>query len=141
MLASKANYSGTSLSEAARGLALPSLDVALAYVGACHGDIERWEKYWARTAAELSLAPTHESPAQGRHAEAPLGPAPTSRSAIPASASVRSGRLERRSTTGREQMAGRAGAALRRPAAVLVLMAGSWALATGLRVRRSAHGA
>lgn len=63
-LASRANYSGTSLSEAARGLTLPSLEVTLAYVGACHGDIEQWEKYWTRTAAELSAPSGQESPAR-----------------------------------------------------------------------------
>ncbi|AYV32452.1 hypothetical protein EES41_37455 (plasmid) [Streptomyces sp. ADI95-16] len=139
MLASRANYSGTSLSEAARGIALPSLDVTLAYVGACHGDIERWEKYWLSTEAELSVAPTHEDPAQGWLERARLGPAPTPRSALLAPTPVQSARPRMRPG----QIVSRAGSALRRPATVLVLVAGSWALAlaAGLRVKRSTHSA
>lgn len=52
-LASRANYSGTTLSEAARGLSLPSLEVTLAYVRACDGDVVRWGRYWKETDAAL----------------------------------------------------------------------------------------
>ncbi|MGV9252864.1 helix-turn-helix domain-containing protein [Streptomyces sp. NPDC003697] len=52
-LASRANYSGTTLSEAARGLGLPSLEVALAYVRACEGDVVFWRRYWKETDAAL----------------------------------------------------------------------------------------
>ncbi|MFF3307937.1 helix-turn-helix domain-containing protein [Streptomyces sp. NPDC002952] len=52
-LASRANYSGTTLSEAARGLSLPSLEVTLAYVAACEGDVVFWRRYWKETDAAL----------------------------------------------------------------------------------------
>jgi hypothetical protein len=55
-LASRANYSGTTLSEAARGLSLPSLDVTLAYVRACEGDPVFWRKKWTETEAALGAA-------------------------------------------------------------------------------------
>jgi hypothetical protein len=55
-LAKRAHYSATALSEAAAGEKLPSLDVALAYVGACGGDRAEWERRWQAVAAELSAA-------------------------------------------------------------------------------------
>ncbi|GAA0935386.1 hypothetical protein [Nonomuraea longicatena] len=45
-LASKAHFSATTLSEAAAGRRLPSLQVTLAYVRACGGDAEQWEARW-----------------------------------------------------------------------------------------------
>jgi hypothetical protein len=45
-LAKIAGYSATTLSEAAGGLRRPSLDVVLAYVGACGGDVEAWRSRW-----------------------------------------------------------------------------------------------
>ncbi len=129
-LASRANYSGTSLSEAARGLTLPSLEVTLAYVGACHGDIEQWEKYWTRTAAELSAPSGQESPARSRPVRAPVGPP---------SASGQYDRPESRSGRDRGRIISRARTALKRPETVLALVAGSWVLATGLRAKRVTH--
>ncbi|MGP4001051.1 helix-turn-helix domain-containing protein [Streptomyces sp. 8N706] len=55
-LASRANYSGTTLSEAARGLSFPSLEVTLAYVSACGGDTARWKRYWKETDSLLHAA-------------------------------------------------------------------------------------
>src|SRR3954470_23571160 len=52
-LARKAGYSASALSAAAGGVALPTLDVTLAYVGACGGDSGEWEARWRRLAAEL----------------------------------------------------------------------------------------
>lgn len=57
-LASRANYSGTTLSEAARGLSLPSLEVTLAYVRACDGDVGFWGRYWKETDAALRASDT-----------------------------------------------------------------------------------
>ena len=48
-LAEKAGFSSSALSAAAKGDALPTLDVTLAYVGACAGDMAEWESRW-RTA-------------------------------------------------------------------------------------------
>ncbi|WTZ88058.1 helix-turn-helix domain-containing protein [Streptomyces sp. NBC_01384] len=57
-LASRANYSGTTLSEAARGLSLPSLEVTLAYVRACKGDVVFWSRYRKETDAALRASGT-----------------------------------------------------------------------------------
>ncbi|MFF0560636.1 hypothetical protein ACH4ZU_23010 [Streptomyces sp. NPDC020472] len=144
LLAGRANYSGTSLSEAARGVSLPSLDVTLSYVSACQGDVEYWERYWKRTAAELSADSAYEEPPQARIERTPRRhgrTAPATRPVAPAAASTRSGRPGRRPGTSYARMVSRAGSVLRKPETVFALMAGSWALATGLRVRRSAHGA
>jgi hypothetical protein len=45
-LAKVAGYSATTLSEAAGGIRKPTLDVVLAYVGACHGDVNYWQARW-----------------------------------------------------------------------------------------------
>ena len=49
-LAKLAHYSATTLSVAAAGSALPSLDVALAFVRACGGDVAEWERRWMEAA-------------------------------------------------------------------------------------------
>jgi hypothetical protein len=45
-LAQLAGYSASTLSEAASGVRLPTLSVALAFVGACGGDTREWERRW-----------------------------------------------------------------------------------------------
>ncbi|MGW2161915.1 helix-turn-helix domain-containing protein [Nonomuraea sp. NPDC001699] len=45
-LAQKANYSPSVLSRAAAGHTLPTLDVTLAFVAACGGDVEAWRRRW-----------------------------------------------------------------------------------------------
>jgi hypothetical protein len=50
-LARRAGYSASALSAAASGEALPTLDVLLAYVGACSGDMADWERRWGDLAA------------------------------------------------------------------------------------------
>ncbi|MBN6040009.1 helix-turn-helix domain-containing protein [Amycolatopsis sp. 195334CR] len=52
-LARRSHFSSTTLSDAAGGRRLPSLDVTLAYVRACGGDVEQWERQWRAAAAEL----------------------------------------------------------------------------------------
>ncbi|MFF9351628.1 helix-turn-helix domain-containing protein [Streptomyces sp. NPDC014734] len=59
-LASRANYSGTTLSEAARGVSLPSLEVTLAYVKACKGDVGLWQRLWTETDAALRADDTSD---------------------------------------------------------------------------------
>ncbi|MEW2397129.1 XRE family transcriptional regulator [Streptomyces sp. NPDC046862] len=65
-LAEQAHYSISTLSSAASGQRLPTLAVTLAYVRACDGDVEEWERRW-RQAAELlgavhpALDPAEES--------------------------------------------------------------------------------
>lgn len=45
-LAKRAGYSASTLSEAANGRRRPTLDVVMAYVGACGGDLEAWRVRW-----------------------------------------------------------------------------------------------
>ncbi|MGW6409070.1 nSTAND1 domain-containing NTPase [Streptomyces vinaceus] len=66
-LASRAHYSVATLSGAASGRRLPSLDVTLSYVRACGGDAREWERRWHAVAAQLSEA---EPPEPG---EEPVG--------------------------------------------------------------------
>ncbi|MGW0287196.1 nSTAND1 domain-containing NTPase [Streptomyces sp. NPDC003236] len=55
-LAGRAHYSVATLSSAAAGRRLPSLEVTRGYVSACGGDVERWETLWHTTAAAVALA-------------------------------------------------------------------------------------
>ncbi|MEU8652766.1 helix-turn-helix transcriptional regulator [Streptomyces sp. NPDC048737] len=62
------HFSGTTLSEAARGKRHPSLAVTLAYVQACGGDPEEWRERW------LAVEQTHAAATRQetlRDAEAP----------------------------------------------------------------------
>ncbi|MFB0614628.1 XRE family transcriptional regulator [Streptomyces sp. AGS-58] len=52
-LAHRAHYSVATLSGAASGRRLPSLDVTLSYVRACGGDPREWEGRWHAVAVEL----------------------------------------------------------------------------------------
>jgi WD40 repeat protein/transcriptional regulator with XRE-family HTH domain len=52
-LARRAHYSASTLSGAAAGRSLPSLDVTVAYVRACGADPAEWEQRWHRVATEL----------------------------------------------------------------------------------------
>ncbi|MFF3516599.1 protein kinase [Streptomyces sp. NPDC002573] len=52
-LAARAGFSPASLSAAASADRLPSLDVTLAYVGACGGDMEAWRQRWEELAEQL----------------------------------------------------------------------------------------
>jgi tetratricopeptide (TPR) repeat protein len=56
-LARRAGYSASALSAAASGRILPSLAVTLAYVGACDGDLDEWERRWTEVAARIETAP------------------------------------------------------------------------------------
>ncbi|MBG0831741.1 PD40 domain-containing protein [Planomonospora sp. ID67723] len=52
-LSRRAHYAPTTLAQAARGETLPSLAVVRAYVRACGGDAEHWEKRWRCVAEEV----------------------------------------------------------------------------------------
>lgn len=66
-LAKTAGYSATTLFEAARGTQLPTVDVVLAYVRACRGDVDAWKQRWlalkeqvdggSRLASQAATAP------------------------------------------------------------------------------------
>lgn len=60
----RAHYSVTSLSQAAAGGQLPSLAVTLAYVTACGGDPEDWERRWRETAREASVRDREDDDAE-----------------------------------------------------------------------------
>jgi hypothetical protein len=62
-LAKAAGYSAATLSEAAGGVRKPTLDVLLAYVGACHGDVELWRGRWQDLQAELAGTSQTAAPA------------------------------------------------------------------------------
>ncbi|MFG3273520.1 nSTAND1 domain-containing NTPase [Streptomyces luteogriseus] len=69
-LAEQAHYSISTLSSAASGQRLPTLEVTLAYVRACDGDPREWERRWREAAVRLG----EDDPASG--AAEPLGPPP-----------------------------------------------------------------
>ncbi|MFF1280342.1 hypothetical protein ACFVY4_06075 [Streptomyces sp. NPDC058299] len=87
-LAHRAHYSVATLSGAASGRRLPSLDVTLSYVRACGGDPREWEGRWHAVAVELRAASCAGDPGErngpekggGPHAQpcpkAPAGPLP-----------------------------------------------------------------
>ncbi|MCW2643498.1 MAG: Helix-turn-helix protein [Dactylosporangium sp.] len=60
-LAKAAGYSATTLSEAASGMRKPTLDVVLAYVGACDGDVEAWRQRWHQLEAMLADSRTDQA--------------------------------------------------------------------------------
>lgn len=53
-MAQRAHFSASALSKAANGEQPPSLDVTLAYVAACDGDVESWRARWHDLKRELS---------------------------------------------------------------------------------------
>ena len=77
-LARTAGYSATTLSEAARGERKPTLDVVLAYVGACRGDAQEWQRRWQ----ELD-APPPTGPGSALASASPSAPPSASPSAPP----------------------------------------------------------
>ncbi|GAA4605345.1 WD40 repeat protein [Actinoplanes octamycinicus] len=68
-MAARANYSVATLSAAASGRRLPTLEVTLAYVAACDGDPQEWERRW-REAKRLSVSAVEET-GNGRGAPPP----------------------------------------------------------------------
>lgn len=61
-LGRRAHFSASTLSDAAGGRKLPGLDVTLAYVRACGGDDETWERRWHELAAAMAQSRTNEGP-------------------------------------------------------------------------------
>ncbi|BCB89341.1 hypothetical protein Psuf_066540 [Phytohabitans suffuscus] len=70
-LSRHAHYSAAALSDAASGRKLPSLSVTLAYVTACGGDPEAWERRWHALAADLAVAKAAGEPAEHDMESAP----------------------------------------------------------------------
>ena len=63
-LAQRAHYSSTTLSDAAGGRRLPSLEVTLAFVRACGGNTEGWGERWHQIAASLASDASKENDAE-----------------------------------------------------------------------------
>ncbi|AKN74953.1 hypothetical protein QR97_39385 [Streptomyces sp. PBH53] len=63
-MAQRTGYSAPALSQAAAGEKLPSLAVTLAYVVACGGDAEGWEKRWRAITEELAAVPREDADAE-----------------------------------------------------------------------------
>ncbi|MFE2103901.1 hypothetical protein [Streptomyces sp. NPDC059468] len=59
-MAQRTGQGASTLSQAAGGERLPTLPVVLAYVHACGGDEEEWEKRWREAAAEAAAEPRTE---------------------------------------------------------------------------------
>ena len=54
VLAKTAGFSATTLGDAAGGVRLPTLEVTLAYVGACGGDMQSWQERWRALDRQLA---------------------------------------------------------------------------------------
>ena len=61
-LAKRAHYAPTTLSEAAKGEKLPTLEVTRAFVKACGGDQDAWERRWWEVHKQLRLQPPDSGP-------------------------------------------------------------------------------
>lgn len=59
-MARKSDHGASTLSQAAAGERLPTLPVVLAYVRACGGDTEEWERRWRQAAEEDAAEPRAE---------------------------------------------------------------------------------
>ncbi len=64
-LSERARYSYSVLSTAAAGRILPTLEVTLAYVGACKGDVHEWEERWKSVAEVMRATTTSSAPSVG----------------------------------------------------------------------------
>ncbi|MDR7275375.1 nSTAND1 domain-containing NTPase [Catenuloplanes atrovinosus] len=69
-MAARVNYSVATLSAAASGRRLPTWEVTLAYVTACGGDREEWERRW-REAERLTTAPAENPGVANGHCAPP----------------------------------------------------------------------
>ncbi|MCU7822100.1 helix-turn-helix domain-containing protein, partial [Kitasatospora sp. DSM 101779] len=83
VLADRAGFGATTLSDAAGGVRFPSLEVTQAYVGACGGDVAEWTKRWhevdKRLASDAEAPPAAAEPATA-------APSAVSATAAPAAA-------------------------------------------------------
>jgi WD40 repeat protein/energy-coupling factor transporter ATP-binding protein EcfA2 len=61
-MAERVSYSAAALSQAASGARLPSLPVTLAFVTACGGDVEEWERRWREAADEVAATTVDDDP-------------------------------------------------------------------------------
>jgi hypothetical protein len=83
-LAKSCHYSKTTLARAASGRNLPSLDVTLAFVQACGGDVKEWQARWEEVRQRSVVVPAVEADFEqgaefGRDASQVAEPPPLSR--------------------------------------------------------------
>ncbi|MBQ1122896.1 helix-turn-helix domain-containing protein [Streptomyces sp. B15] len=64
VMAQRARYGVTTLSQAAAGKQLPTRAVMLAYVKACGGDVIEWERRWREASAESAAEATDDGTAR-----------------------------------------------------------------------------
>lgn len=65
-LARRAHYAPTTFSSAVSGYRLPTLEVTLAFVSACEGDVVRWEERWRLADSQARAAATRSTEGVGR---------------------------------------------------------------------------
>jgi helix-turn-helix protein len=65
-LAKTAGFSASTLGEAAGGVRRPSLDVTLAFVGACGGDVEAWQERWYQLDRQLTAEQLEQAGQESR---------------------------------------------------------------------------
>jgi hypothetical protein len=73
-LAKRAHYAPTTFSSAVSGYRLPTLEVTLAFVTACEGDVVRWEERWRQADRQARTAATRSTEGVGRAPYRGLGP-------------------------------------------------------------------
>lgn len=73
-LAKRAHYAPTTFSSAVSGYRLPTLDVTLAFVSACEGDVSRWEERWREADSQTRAASTRSTEGVARAPYRGLGP-------------------------------------------------------------------
>ncbi|MEU4424376.1 hypothetical protein AB0F81_27470 [Actinoplanes sp. NPDC024001] len=69
-MAARVNYSVATLSAAASGRRLPTLEVTLAYAAACDGDLAEWEQRWRET-ERLTMTPAEGPGEDNGHLPSP----------------------------------------------------------------------
>ena len=75
-MAERSHYTMKTLASAAGGLRLPTLPVAIAFVGACDGDVGEWEDRWHKLAEKIGTDAAAKQPADAEPAEPPSVPKP-----------------------------------------------------------------
>ncbi|MFJ5921589.1 hypothetical protein ACIQF6_03160 [Kitasatospora sp. NPDC092948] len=90
VLAERAGFAATTLSDAAGGVRLPSLEVTQAFVGACGGNVEEWTRRWneldRRAAATPAADPEPTTAAPAADGPGPATATPAAPTADPAAA-------------------------------------------------------
>ncbi|MEU2627379.1 hypothetical protein [Kitasatospora sp. NPDC007106] len=96
VLADRAGFGATTLSDAAGGVRFPSLEVTQAYVGACGGDVAAWTRRWQevdkRLASDAGAPPAPAEPAPPATTLATAAAEPTAEPTAAAAATPAAGK-------------------------------------------------